>query len=329
MRFGLIQDDDFLRHDTGPHVENAGRLRAIHARLGGLTLEAVPTRLATDEELTKLHAPRLIEQIETVSARGGGWMDGDTHCSAATAEVARRAAGSSIELAQRLGSGELMRGFAALRPPGHHATPDRAMGFCFYSNIALAAVHAGVERVLVFDWDVHHGNGTQDCLFNHAGSVFMSFHQSPFYPGTGHPDERGSNKSIYNVPLPAGCGDAEYLWAMEQLLDPLLQSYDPDLILVSAGYDAHQRDPLGGMAVTTEGFRQMAARLDRWSRRGRAKGRLGGLLEGGYDPPALAASVRATLEAWLEPVEFEAVKATAVPSPIRHLVEKLRVAYAL
>lgn len=325
MRFGLIQDDDFLRHDTGAHVENAGRLRAVHAELAGLQeVERVPTRLATDEELTALHSARLVEQIEAVSARGGGWMDGDTHCSAATAEVARRAAGSSIELARKVASKELGRGFAALRPPGHHATPARAMGFCFYSNIALAAVHAGVERVLIFDWDVHHGNGTQDCLYHREGVVFLSFHQAPFYPGTGHPEERGSAGQIYNLPLPAGCGDKEYLWAMEQLLDPLLLQYDPDLILVSAGYDAHQRDPLGGMAVTTEGFRQLAARLDRWSRRGRAEGRLAGLLEGGYDPKALAQSVRATLEAWLSPVELQPVQATEVGSDIRHYVQKLR-----
>jgi acetoin utilization deacetylase AcuC-like enzyme len=159
--------------------------------------------------------------------------------------------------------------------------------------------------------------------------AFLSFHQSPFYPGTGHPDERGKHGQIYNLPLPAGCGDTEYLWAMEQLLDPLIQSYDPDLILVSAGYDAHQRDPLGGMAITTEGFRQMAARLDRWSRRGKAQGRLAALLEGGYDPKALAASVRATIEAWLEPLEFQPVKATEVPSGLRHFVEKLRTQFSL
>ncbi|MCE7869627.1 histone deacetylase [bacterium CPR1] len=329
MRFGLVQEDDFLRHDTGAHVENPGRLKAIAAELASspLPLEKVASRLASDEELTALHAPSLVERLEAVSARGGGWLDGDTFCSPASAEVARRAAGSAIELTRLVTSGDLERGFALLRPPGHHATPDRSMGFCLYSNIALAAHHAGVERVLIFDWDVHHGNGTQDCLYRHPATVFMSLHQSPFYPGTGHPEERGEGPgagSIYNLPLPAGCADAEYLWAMEQLLDPLLERTDPDLILLSAGYDAHQRDPLGGMAVSTEGFRQMAARLDRWSRRGRTRGRLVGLLEGGYDPRALAASVRATLEAWLEPVAFEPIKASQVSSPVRHLVERLR-----
>ncbi|MEW6283568.1 MAG: histone deacetylase [Candidatus Eremiobacterota bacterium] len=334
MSFGLVQSPDFQRHDMGRHVENPGRLKAIHGEIDALrdSFRPVSTRPATDQELSALHASEHIRRIEAVAARGGGWLDGDTFCGPETAEVARLAAGSAIELASRVVSGELQRGFALLRPPGHHATPERSMGFCFYSNIALAAHLCGSKRVFVFDWDVHHGNGTQDCLYRDPDTGFFSFHQFPFYPGTGHLDERGDGPGAgltWNLPLPAGMGDAEYLFAMDRLVDPVLQRYDPDVILVSAGFDAHQRDPLGGMRVSTEGFRQMAARLDAWSRRGRTAGRLVGFLEGGYDPTALAKSVRATLEAWLSPPGLQEVTSRQVDHQALKLVERARTEFGL
>ena len=177
------------------------------------------------------------------------------------------------------------------------------MGFCLFSTVAIVAkacAQAG-HRILVFDWDVHHGNGTQDCLYDHEGSCFVSIHQSPFYPGTGYPDERGEGAglgSIYNIPLPAGCRDAEYLLCYDKIVGPLIKKYDPHLILVSAGFDAHKQDLLGAMQVTREGFAQLAQRVSQDSRQTAAQGRLVGFLEGGYHLGGLAESVEATLEVW-------------------------------
>lgn len=302
MRFGLIDDRLFLEHDTADHVENAGRLRAIYQQLPEEGFQRLQPRPATDDEIKLCHSASVIEKVEAASAAGGEWLDPDTFVSARTAEVARMAVGGCIDLVKAVAGGELDRGFACVRPPGHHATPSRSMGFCCYSNVAIAAKACAdlAERVLIFDWDVHHGNGTQDCLYDDPNTCFISTHQYPFYPGTGHPDELGQGLN-YNLPLLMGWGDQEVFHFFEELVAPIIRRYQPHLILVSAGYDAHERDLLGQLRVTTEGFARLAQRVLEVSMETPAQGRLVGLLEGGYHPQALADSVEATLAAWREP----------------------------
>ncbi len=336
MKFGLVTSPRFRDHDTGRHVENAGRLEAIENGLGNLS-EYVPVapRLATDEELLRLHSRSLIDQIEAASAGGGDWLDGDTYVSKASAEVARLAAGSCLELAEQVADGTLQRGFALVRPPGHHARPSQAMGFCLYSNVALAAKHlrSHFSRVFIFDWDVHHGNGTQDCLYTDPDNCFFSIHQSSFYPGTGWLEERGEGAGLglnYNLPLPAGMRDEDYLYAFDRLVDPVVRRYDPQIILVSAGYDAHGEDPLGGMKLTARGFGALASRMAHLADTTAAQGRLVGFLEGGYNPMRLAESVKATLEAWKAPAPAaEPLPAAKVATACLRQVGKALDAYGL
>ncbi|MBS2039641.1 histone deacetylase [bacterium] len=297
MKNFLLRSSIFLEHDTGQHVENAGRLAAIFHRLGecpGWT--PLDPRAALEAEIQLCHQSQVTEKLAQITSEGGGWADGDTCVSPRSWEVARLAVGGGLRLLEEVVTSR-GQGFALVRPPGHHATPVRSMGFCLYSNIAIAARYAreklGLERVFVLDWDVHHGNGTQDCLESSPEIGFVSFHQWPLYPGSGWYDERGQG-NLYNLPLPAGCGDAEYLFAMHYLVRPVLQKWDPQLLLVSCGYDAHASDPLGSMGISTSGFGQMAALLAEWCPQALRVG----FLEGGYHPQALAQSVEATLRAW-------------------------------
>jgi len=297
MSLFLSTSEDFLRHETGQHVENRTRLEAIFRVLEQRTdwTRIAPTP-ALDEELGLVHPSSVIQKVEQIAAAGGGAIDADTLVSPLSAQVARLAVGAGLRLLEETLTVSRGRGFAALRPPGHHATPQRSMGFCLYSNVAIAALHArrlGVKRVLVFDWDVHHGNGTQDALSFHPEIDVISFHQWPLYPGSGWYDERGQG-NLYNLPLPAGCGDPEYIYAFYHLVRPLLERKQPELILVSAGYDAHHQDPLGSMAISSSGFGQLAGLLAKWC----PDAHIVGFLEGGYAPLALAESVAATLEAW-------------------------------
>jgi acetoin utilization deacetylase AcuC-like enzyme len=307
MKFALLTHPDFQKHETPGHPERPGRLKAIHDNLEkaefGCPLTAFAARPATDEELLLCHRKKVLETVADLTAEGGGNIDPDTYVNQWSESAARLAVGGGIDLCRAVLAGDFDRGFVAARPPGHHATPTRSMGFCLFSTIAIAAKACAAEgkRVLVFDWDVHHGNGTQDCLYDHGGSCFVSVHQSPFYPGSGYPDERGEGAgrgSIYNVPLKAGCGDAEYLLVYDKIVRPIIRKYDPHLILISAGFDAHEQDLLGSMQVTREGFAQLAERVSQDSYETAAQGRLVGFLEGGYHLGGLAESVVATLQAW-------------------------------
>ena len=289
-----------LLHDTGPHPENATRIRAIEAALEGAGwpgLEQAEPPLAEREWLTRVHDPALIDAIERFCAAGGGMIDADTVAVPESWEAALRASGAAANGAERLLAGETGHAFCGLRPPGHHAESRRAMGFCLFNHAAVAAAHAiadcGAERVLIFDWDVHHGNGTAEIFYERGDVLYASIHQSPFYPGTGNVSETGSGAGegmTVNLPVPAGAGTAEFVGLTERVVVPVARAFEPDLIIVSAGYDAHVDDPLAACRVETGDYATMTALLSE----------LGVpllfCLEGGYSPDALAASVLATAE---------------------------------
>jgi acetoin utilization deacetylase AcuC-like enzyme len=310
---GLVLDPGFEAHETGPgHPERPERLRAIRQALEKAGLLARMVRIepeeADDALLALVHDPGHIETVEAACRRGVRLLDAvDTAVSAQSARVARRAAGSVAALARAVARGSLSRGFAAVRPPGHHAERDRAMGFCLFNHVAIAARvlqrHEGIGRVLIVDWDVHHGNGTQHIFEEDPTVFYFSVHQFPLYPGTGAASERGRGAgegTTLNCPLAPGAGDREFLGALETGLLPAAERFRPEFVLVSAGFDAHARDPLADLRVTTESFARATA-LVRGIAEQHAGGRLVSVLEGGYDLEALAASVAAHVEVLLAP----------------------------
>ncbi len=298
----LLSDPAFLKHNTGPgHPERADRLRAIEERLAAEPLpgttreEAKP---APAELVARVHEAAYLQRIEALR---GEWdeLDADTPLSPGSVDAAYRAAGAAVGAVEAVVRGRARAAFALVRPPGHHAEAERAMGFCLFNNAAVAAAYAraelGCERVLVVDWDVHHGNGTQH-IFEHRSDVLVfNTHQFPFYPGSGSPTEVGFGEGAgftVNVPMPPGLGDGDYVAAFRRVLVPVADAFRPDLVLVSAGFDAHRDDPLGAMNVTDEGFAALCGIAQDVARR-HADGRIALLLEGGYDLDALARSVHA------------------------------------
>jgi acetoin utilization deacetylase AcuC-like enzyme len=266
-------------HPTGGHPESPERLEVLLAALG----EWVEPAPATEADFERCHAREYIERIRSIDHEA--MLDLDTVCTPTSFAAALLAAGSAIEATRR-------EGFALGRPPGHHALPNRAMGFCLFGNVAIAARWAqaelSLERVAIIDWDVHHGNGTQAIFEGDDSVLFVSLHQWPLYPGSGGPDEQA--ETTLNVPLPAGCGDAEYARAFDEIVEPEVRRFEPELVLVSAGFDAHEDDPLADMRVTVDGFRELA-------RRSAALGpRVAAVLEGGYNLQTLPACVEAALD---------------------------------
>jgi acetoin utilization deacetylase AcuC-like enzyme len=300
-----VRHQSSFEHDTGGHPENRRRLTAIEEAMsdrGWLGMELVQAPAATREQLERVHSPAHIDSIEELAERGGGPIDLDTVASAGSWEAALHAAGGALHAAERLLS-EGGFAFCGLRPPGHHAERDRAMGFCLFNNVAVASAHAiaelGAERVLVLDWDVHHGNGTEEIFHGSSQVVYASIHQSPLYPGTGAATDFGSGDGegfTVNLPVPPGSGADEFLSLVQNVVAPVAREWRPGLLCISAGYDAHHDDPLANCEVDDAGFADMAATMRDLAAELDVPVLI--CLEGGYSLGALSRSVVATLEAF-------------------------------
>ncbi len=300
----LVRDSRFREHALpGGHPECPERLDAIDAALArrAAGLHQIQPRAASDDEILRVHTRSHLQTLVDVEGEQTR-LDPDTYSAPRSLEIARLAAGSLIDISLRVARGEAPSGFAAIRPPGHHAESAHAMGFCLLNNVALAVralqAELGIERVAILDWDVHHGNGTQHIFEDERDVLFASLHQFPFYPGTGALGERGNGEGLgssVNLPLPAGCGDAEYGAVFDEVALPILRQFAPQILVVSAGFDAHARDPLGSMQVSTLGFRRFAERA-RSLADDVCGGRLVIALEGGYDLQALGESVAEVID---------------------------------
>lgn len=299
----IVDDARFELHISPPaHPERPERLAAARRAVTSSNADFTPVaiRPASDEDLSRVHDPRFLERLDKLRGRSA-YIDPDTFVSPESVEVARLAAGAAVAMVDAMIDGPIRRGIALLRPPGHHAGPAKAMGFCLLNNVAVAAAHArarGLDRVAVVDWDVHHGNGTQDIFYRDPHVLYVSTHQFPFYPGTGGSDEVGEGDGTgftVNVPLAAGGGDAVYAGAFQRIVLPILEAYAPQLIVVSAGFDASARDPLAQMEVSADAFGWMARELARVADRS-AGGKIALVLEGGYDLGAIETGVRSALD---------------------------------
>ena len=305
MKTGFYTNPIYLEHDTGSHPENANRLRAILERLesedlmGKFKVEA--GRPASSAEIKMLHSEKLVSEVEAASESGAQMLHTqDCVISSQTYKAALHAVGSVLDAALEVAERRLDNAFCAVRPPGHHAEFDSAMGFCFFNNIALAAEflskEMGFQRVLIVDFDVHHGNGTQHFFEERTDIFYVSMHQDPrtCYPGTGFAEERGRGVGTgytLNVPVPPGMEDAEYLQSFYTEVEPKLKEYNPDFVLISAGFDAHRDDPLASLNLTESTFRELSFELKRLAEQ-TAGGRILSMLEGGYDLNALSSCVK-------------------------------------
>jgi acetoin utilization deacetylase AcuC-like enzyme len=306
----LYTDPVFREHDTGEHPESPRRLESIERRVvaSGLgrrfsRVEQAPR--ASLAQLSRVHDPGYIALVEAFAAQGGGRLDADTVVGSRSYEAAARAAGAAVAAVDAVIAGPHRSAACLTRPPGHHALPARAMGFCLFNNVAVAARHAqqahGLSRVLIVDWDVHHGNGTQDIFYRDGSVWFFSAHRYPFYPGTGSDDETGEGPGLgatFNLPLPLGVSRADYVRRFESMLFDASAGCRPELVLISAGFDAHADDPIGSLGLESEDFgaltRLVCAAAGAW-----CGGRIVSVLEGGYNVVALAESVEFHLESLL------------------------------
>lgn len=338
QRVGLVYDPIYLEHDTGNHVERADRLRAIMDLLEQEQLFekliVFKPRQAALEDIKLAHSPEYISRVEKMAQAGGGWLDADTVMSARSYEVALYAAGGVLTAVDEVMKREVNSAFALVRPPGHHATFWQAMGFCLFNNIVIAAKYAltryNLDRILIVDYDVHHGNGTQDAFYTVPHVLYFSTHQFPLYPGTGslsEKGEKGGTGRIINVPLPPGCGDEEFLRVFYEVLAPAARIFKPELVLVSAGYDAHWKDMLASMRLSTTGYARLARILKRLADE-LCQGKIVFTLEGGYHLQALATSVKATIDVLLNKEEtadpIGPPPADTKPPDINGIIKSLR-----
>ena len=308
----LVDDARFDAHAArGYHPERPERLIAARQAIAksGATFKRVDARAATDDELARVHEPKFIESLAKLRGEEGH-LDPDTYIACGSVDAAKLAAGGLVALVDAMLDREVSKGVALLRPPGHHARPARAMGFCLLNNIAIAAAHArarGIDRVLVVDWDVHHGNGTQEMFYRDPSVLYVSTHQFPFYPGTGDADEIGEGDGrgyTVNVPLTAGGDDGVYRSAFERVILPVAEAFAPELVLVSAGFDAAARDPLAEMELSADAFGWMARALADVAAKS-AKGRIALVLEGGYDLVALESGLTCAIDGMTAARGFE------------------------
>src|SRR5437899_1348724 len=330
----VVSDARMLAHDPGRgHPERAERLRVLLDHLEDAPgLVRLRPRLATEDELALVHTRAHIERV----AHTAGWphvvFDADTSASAASYEAARLAAGSLLVACEAILAGEIANAFALVRPPGHHAERERAMGFCFFNNVAVAAAFLrteGIRRVAIVDWELHHGNGTQHLFEADPDLLYVSTHQYPYYPGTGGAEEVGHGAGAgrtLNLPFPAGFGDAEYVQAFREVVLPVCRQFAPEFVLVSAGFDCDHRDPLAAMAVTPAGFAAMARACTQLAGES-AGGRIAAVLEGGYDLGALVEGVDAVLAAMRGPGDVSP-PVTGEARAVESVLARVRAAHA-
>ncbi len=333
---GFVYNPVFLEHTQSTHPENKERLVAILKGLEEFHLEErlvpVPARPAEERELLLVHTPAHLRRVQTISREGGGYFDPDTYANAFSYDAAVRAAGGLIDLTLSVIRGTLHNGFALIRPPGHHALPDRSMGFCIFNNVAVAARAAldreNLSRIAIIDFDVHHGNGTQAVFERDPHVLYVSSHQYPHYPGTGAAAETGSGEgsgATLNMPLPAGCGDDTLIRMYSEIAVPLLRKFQPELILVSAGFDGHWKDPLAQLNFTLKGIDTLVRRLVALANE-LCGGRIVFTLEGGYNPDVLKLAAVNTFFALLNEDEaHDPLGAPGVPEPDLHdLITRLK-----
>ncbi|HDH96460.1 MAG TPA: histone deacetylase [Proteobacteria bacterium] len=337
-KVGIVRHSIYLEHDPGPyHPESPERLRAIYSMidqeklLQTLGLVEIDARKAAREEIEWIHDPRYIDLVASTAKRTYVSLDPDTSTSPESYEAALMAAGGLLEAVKAVHDGTVDRAFALVRPPGHHAERDRGMGFCLFNNVAIAAEYAlkrlGAKRVAIADWDLHHGNATQHSFYERSDVLYLSTHQFPYYPGSGAAHEVGTGEGegfTVNVPLSTGHGDGDYMRIFEELFKPIILEYRPDMILLSAGFDIYERDPLGGMSVTPQGFGQLTRILLEIAEE-TCNGRLVATLEGGYDLTGLALGVKSVLEMMAEePDRREAMDARPLNPSIDDTVRRIK-----
>ncbi len=301
---GIVYHPIYLEHDTDGHPERKERLVAIldRIKLESLKVEYITPEPATIDQVATIHGKRYIDQVRAICEHGGGYLDMDTILSEKSYDAALMAAGGAISAVNAV-LDDFDSAFALVRPPGHHAMPNRGMGFCIFNNVAIAAKHAqarGLKKILIVDWDVHHGNGTNAVFYGDKSVLYFSTHQFPHYPGTGRATDVGTDGAEgtkVNVPLPSGTGDEGYFAAFNEVLKPIALEFKPEIVLVSAGQDPHKDDPLGGMQMTSAGFGAIAGVTKKVADEC-CKGRLAATLEGGYNLNAQAEAVSAELKAF-------------------------------